>query len=60
MFSAYAKSGSNAELRTFADKTLPKLREHQAQVRDLEKSSSGAVGSSSGGSGKSSGSGSSK
>lgn len=60
LFSTYAKSGGNPELRSFADKTLPTLREHQASVRDLEKSSSGAVGSSTGGSGKSTGSGSSK
>lgn len=52
LFSSYAKTGDNAELKQFAGKTLPVLQGHQAQLAELEKASSAATGKSSGQSGK--------
>lgn len=36
LYTAYAQSGDNAQLRTFAQKTLPALRGHLDHVRNIE------------------------
>ena len=53
LFDRYAKAGDNAELKAFASKTLPVLQGHEAHVKELKTSSSGATGASPGTSGKS-------
>ena len=40
LFSNYAKEGKNAELKNFAQQTLPTLEQHLKQVRSLDGSSS--------------------
>jgi putative membrane protein len=40
LFSSYAKEGKNAELKNFAQQTLPTLEQHLKHVRTLEGSSS--------------------
>jgi putative membrane protein len=37
LFERYAKSGDNADLKGFAAKTLPRLREHLKMAEDLNK-----------------------
>ena len=37
LFERYAKSGDNADLKTFAAKTLPHLRDHLKMAQDLDK-----------------------
>jgi putative membrane protein len=37
LFERYGKGGDNAELKTFANETLPKLQEHLKMAQDLEK-----------------------
>jgi putative membrane protein len=37
MFESQVKNGKNAELRTFADEALPKLREHLKHAQELAK-----------------------
>lgn len=37
LFERYGKSGENAELKSWAEKTLPHLREHQKMAADLDK-----------------------
>ena len=36
LFEREAKSGKDAELKAFAEKTLPTLKEHLSMVRDLK------------------------
>lgn len=35
LFQQYAQNGDNAQLRQFAEKTLPKLKQHQQMAQDL-------------------------
>lgn len=35
LFSAYARNGENADLRTFANETLPTLKDHYQQVEKM-------------------------
>ncbi|WP_181702430.1 DUF4142 domain-containing protein [Chthonobacter albigriseus] len=35
IFSGYAETGDNAEIKAFAEETLPKLQQHLATVQDL-------------------------
>ena len=37
LFERYGKGGDNAELKTFANETLPTLKEHLKMAQDLEK-----------------------
>lgn len=37
LFERYGKGGDNAELKTFANETLPKLQEHLKMAQELEK-----------------------
>ena len=37
MFEAYSKGGENKELRDFAKETLPKIREHLAEAKRIQK-----------------------
>jgi putative membrane protein len=37
LFERYAKSGDNADLKAFAAKTLPHLRDHLKMAEDLNK-----------------------
>jgi putative membrane protein len=37
LFERYAKDGDNADLKDFAGKTLPKLKEHLTMAQDLKK-----------------------
>jgi putative membrane protein len=39
LFERYAKGGDDADLKAFADKTLPTLRDHLKMAQDLDKSS---------------------
>ena len=48
LFTTYAKSGDNAELKAFAGKTLPVIQEHEKMAHDLDGKASGASGKSSG------------
>lgn len=52
LFQNYAKSGDQADLKQFAEKTLPTLQEHQKMAQELAKNSA-TTGGSSGTSGKS-------
>lgn len=45
LFQRYAKSGDNAELKSWADKTLPALQHHLEQAENLTKAVSPTVGS---------------
>jgi putative membrane protein len=36
LFEREAKSGKDAELKAFAEKTLPTLKDHLSMVRDLK------------------------
>lgn len=38
LFERYSKGGDNAELKSWAEKTLPKLREHLKMAQDLQNS----------------------
>ena len=42
LFEAEAKNGTNADVKAYAAKTLPTLKEHLKIARDLSKSTSGA------------------
>lgn len=53
LFSNYAKSGDNAQLKQLATETLPVLQQHERSVQELHNASSAATGKSSGTSGKS-------
>lgn len=37
LFERYAKGGDNAELKSWAEKTLPNLKDHQKMAADLDK-----------------------
>jgi putative membrane protein len=37
LFERYAKGGDNADLKAFAAKTLPRLKEHLKMAEDLNK-----------------------
>ena len=41
MFERYAKGGDNKELKAFATKTLPHLKQHQKMAEGLQKSTTG-------------------